>query len=196
MAVDLIVSPLSKYWSGDYITPVMEYAWSIGVPYNVVTPSGTRTVLEGAVYGGEGAKSKREELVTFVETIMDTLPIEGAPGAWSERSDYFGFYRVNPVVFGELTKSADKQFTKKAGLFGRFTGNNGTVSHLGGAMTFLPIHFDSPFDLHGRVFASLPRAKRELDDGDWKGIMDEGLKPIIDAFDDAIGRNLPLVVDL
>lgn len=30
MAIDLIIAPLSKYWSGDYITPVMQAAWDMG----------------------------------------------------------------------------------------------------------------------------------------------------------------------
>ena len=196
MAVDLIVSPLSKYWSGDYITPVMKDAWEMGAAYNIVTPEGTKTIPEGTPYGGDDAKSEREELVGFVEQIMDALPFEGASGAWDEKSNHFGFHRVDPDAFGELVKRSEEQFTKKAGLFGRFKGCKDSVSHIGSALIFMPLDFDTPFDLQGKIFASLHAAKRELDSGDWIGIPPEALQPIIEAFDEANEKNLPLVIDL
>ncbi|MCW1926399.1 hypothetical protein OKA05_27860 [Luteolibacter arcticus] len=197
MAVDLIVSPLSKYWSGDYITPVMEYAWQMGVAYNVVTPQGMTSRTEGTPYGGEDAKAEREELVPFVEKLMTALLSRGAAGAaWDERSNHFGFHRVDPEAFGELLKRAGQQFTQKPGLLGRLTGRKETASHLGKSVIFLPITFDAPLDLEGKVFGSLPRAKNELETGDWRGIPPEALHPIIGAFDEAIEHSLPLAIDM
>ncbi len=195
MAVDLIVTSLSKYWSGDYITPVMQDAWDIGADYKVMTPQGVTTIPKGTRYGGEGAKDERKELVSFVNQIMEALPFEGSSGAWNEESEHFGFHRVDPDAFGELTKRADKQFTQKIGLIGRFKGRKGSVSHLGRALIFIPIDFDTPFDLEGKAFASLQGAKKELDEGDWNGIPREALKPILDAFSEAMSAKLPLVVD-
>ena len=28
MAIDLMVMPLSRYWAGDFITPLMQRAWA------------------------------------------------------------------------------------------------------------------------------------------------------------------------
>lgn len=196
MAVDLIISSLSKYWSGDYITPVMRGAWDIGADYKVMTSQGVKTISNGTPYGGEGANHKRQELVSFVDQIVEALPFEGSSGAWSEESEHFGFYRVDPDAFGELAKRANKQFTEKIGLIGRMKGRKGSVSHLGKSLIFIPIEFETPFDLAGKVFASLQGAKKELDAGDWNGIPQEALQPILDAFAEAMSIKLPLVVDL
>lgn len=196
MAVDLIVTPLSKYWSGDYITPVMRDAWEMGATYSIVTPGGTKTIPKGTPYGGEDAKSERAKLVAFVEQIMDALPFEGASGAWDEKSDHFGFHRVDPDAFGELAKRSEAQFTRKAGFFGCLKGTKDAVSHIGRALIFMPLDFDAPFDLQGKIFASLHAAKRELDSGDWSGIPPEALQPITEAFEEAKVKNLPLVIDL
>lgn len=196
MAVDLIITPLSKYWSGEYITPVMKDAWEMGAEYKVMSPDGVKTIPEGNPYGGEKAKDERVELITFVEEIMEALPFEGASGAWNEKLEHFGFYRIDPDTFGEVAQRANKQFTKKVSLIGRFKGNKEKVSHLGSALIFIPINFESPFDLEGKAFASLPSAMKELESGDWDGIPVEELRPIIQAFKEAIRENLPLVVDL
>lgn len=195
MAVDLIVSSLSKYWSGDYITPVMMNAWEIGADYKVMTPQGVKTIPKGTPYGGEGAKDEHKGLVSFVNQIMEALPFEGSLGAWSEESEHFGFYRVDPDAFGEIAKRSDKQFTQKIGLIGRLKGRKGSVSHLARSLIFIPIEFETPFDLEGKVFASLQAAKRELDAGDWSGISQESLQQIRDAFSEALSVKLPLVVD-
>jgi hypothetical protein len=196
MAVDLIVSSLSKYWSGDYITPVMMHAWDIGADYKVMSPQGVKTIPKGTPYGGEGAKDEHKGLVSFVNQIMEALPFEGSSGAWNEESEHFGFYRVDSNTFGEIAKRADKQFTQKIGLIGRFKGHKGSVSHLGRSLIFIPIEFETPFDLKGKVFASLQAANRELDAGDWNGIPQEALQQILDAFGEAMSVRLPLVVDL
>ena len=196
MAIDLIVSPLSKYWAGDYITPVMKEAWAIGADYKVFMPDGSRTLTEGTPYGGEGAKEEREEMVTFVEHIMKALPFEGAAGAWDEKSDHFGSHRVDPDAFGEFLKRADDQFSERPGFFGRLKGKTATFSHLASGLIFIPLDFDLPFDFNGKVFGSLHAAKRELDSGNWSGIPDEALQPIKDAFAEAKQNNFPLVFDV
>jgi hypothetical protein len=196
MAVDLIVSPLSKYWSGDYITPVMSFAWEMGQSYNVVTPKGIKTLPEGTPYGGEDAPVEREELIPFVEKLMGALPFPEAAGAWDERSDHFGFHRVDPAAFGEIQERGGRQFTRRAGIFARLVGGKHAVSHLERAGLFLPIDFDTPFDIEGKIFGSLPAARKELNGVDRTGIPPEALHPIIAAFEEAFARKLPLSVDL
>jgi hypothetical protein len=171
-------------------------AWDIGADYKVMTPQGVKTIPKGTPYGGEGAMDEHKALVSFVNQIMEALPFDGSSGAWSEESEHFGFYRVDPDAFGEIVKRADKQFTQKIGLIGRFKGRKGSVSHLGRSLIFIPIEFETPFDLKGKVFASLQAAKRELDAGDWSGISQEALQQILDAFGEALSVKLPLVVDL
>ena len=171
-------------------------AWDIGADYKVMTPQGVKTIPKGTPYGGEGAMDEHKALVSFVNQIMEALPFDGSSGAWSEESEHFGFYRVDPDAFGEIVKRADKQFTQKIGLIGRFKGRKGSVSHLGRSLIFIPIEFETPFDLKGKVFASLQAAKRELDAGDWSGISQEALQQILDAFGEALSVKLPLGVDL
>ena len=127
---------------------------------------------------------------------MEALPFECSSGAWNEESEHFGFYRVDSNAFGEIAKRADKQFTQKIGLIGRIKGRKDSVSHLGMSLIFIPIDFETPFDLKGKVFASLQAAKRELDSGDWNGISQEVIQQILDAFGEALAVKLPLVVDL
>ena len=196
MAVDLIVSALSKYWSGDYITPVMEAAWNLGADYKVALPTGIKSIPRGSLYGGEGAGEERKDLAAFVERIMEALLLEGGSRAWNERSDHFGFYRVDPRSFGELVKRAGSQFTKKTGLIGRLRGKRDSFSHLASAPIFMPAKFESPLDLEGKVFGSLVAAREELSSGDWSGISQEEIRPIIQAFEEAASQNLPLIVDL
>ncbi len=174
----------------------MTDAWDIGADYKVMTPQGMKTIPKGLPYGGEGANDEHKRLVSFVNQIMDALPFKGSSGAWCEESEHFGFYRVDPDAFGELAKRANRQFSQKIGLIGRFMGRKGSVSHLGRSQIFISIEFETPFDLKGKVFASLLAARRELDAGDWNGISREALQPILDAFREAMSVKLPLVVDL
>jgi len=197
MAVDLMITPLSKYWSGDYVTPVMEDAWAIGASYKVMSPNGDiKTILEGQPYGGELAKSEREGLVEFVEEIMNAIPIDCSAESWNERSDYFGFHRVDPTTFGSLRSQAKSQFTERVGLFDRLKGRKGAKSHLNSALIFIPIKFEQPFDLEGKVFASLDRARNELVSGSWSDIQEDELAYIISAFQEAEEVGLPLVFDV
>jgi hypothetical protein len=195
MAIDLIVSSLSKYWSGDYITPVMEEAWNLGADYKIASPTGIKTIPRGTPFGGESAGEERKGLVTFVERIMEALRFEGGSRAWNERSDHFGFYRVDPGSFAEVVRRAGSQFTKKTGLIGRLKGKKDSLSHLASAPIFMPVEFESPLDLEGKVFGSLAAAKKELSSGDWSGIPQDEIKPIMLAFEEAAAEGLPLIVD-
>jgi hypothetical protein len=55
VAIDFMVMPLSRYLSGDFITPAMRVAWDQGVPYTIVSPDGTRELPPGLPFGGADA---------------------------------------------------------------------------------------------------------------------------------------------
>lgn len=44
MAIDFMVMPLSRYLTGDFITPSMRWSWDSGVPYFVMGPDGKGVV--------------------------------------------------------------------------------------------------------------------------------------------------------
>ena len=52
MAIDIMIMPLSKYFSGDYITPAMQQSWDQNIEYSVVYPDETVTYPKGMPWGG------------------------------------------------------------------------------------------------------------------------------------------------
>jgi len=195
MAIDLIVSPLSKYWSGDYITPIMEYAWSVGADYKVAEPNGVRTLERGSLYGGASAKNDRVKWIAFVANLLERFPEWEKSECWDEESEYFGFHRVNPDCFSEVLKLADKQFSQNTNVMRRLMGHKKKLSHLARGIIFLPIDFEGCVRVEGKMFASVFRAREELLELSVLISNSECFEEIVRTYDDAIEQGLPLVVD-
>jgi hypothetical protein len=63
MAIDFMVMPMSRYISGDYITPAMRWAWEQGIPYAVHGPQGKRELPPNIPFGGADAPERRAQIV-------------------------------------------------------------------------------------------------------------------------------------
>ena len=198
MAIDLIITPLSKYWSGDYITPVMESTWEMGANYNIVTPQGTTTLPKGTPYGGEHAKAERKGLLDFVNSVLDALPIDGlSSSSWDDSSDsVFEFERIDHESLGVLFEEAEHQFACNPGLIGRLKGQKRKHCHLTSACIFLPVEFDPPYDLEGKVLGSLPVAFKELQTGKWSEGASDARASLGEFVEKAIELNCPLIIDM
>jgi hypothetical protein len=56
MAIDFMVMPLSRYLTGDFITPEMRWSWESGVPYVILGPNGKVEFPKDVPYGGVEAQ--------------------------------------------------------------------------------------------------------------------------------------------
>jgi hypothetical protein len=63
MAIDFMVMPMSRYITGDFVTPTMRFAWSQGLPYAIVSPDGKREIPPGSPFGGGDAPERRSQVV-------------------------------------------------------------------------------------------------------------------------------------
>lgn len=77
MAIDFMVMPMSRYITGDYVTPTMRFAWSQGLPYTIVSPDRQREIPHGSPFGGNDAPARRNQVVGMI--------VEAAAGATRRR---------------------------------------------------------------------------------------------------------------
>src|SRR3970282_999822 len=66
MYVDFLVTPFSRYVSGDLVTPIMIRCWDLGPPYKVLGPEGPRQFPPGVPYGGPEAPARRQGIIRVV----------------------------------------------------------------------------------------------------------------------------------
>lgn len=195
MAVDLIVISLSRYWSGDYITPAMRRSWEQGIPYSVVTPDGPRTLSPGQPYGGPDSATEREKLLeTTIPGLFDKLAPVTADALWDERASVEPcFHRPSNSSIAALMEAAAKLARPKRLPWARKVPT--PTRHLAHAVIHLPVHFAEPLDAAGMVFGSLFAVEAELAANSWPVAAGDAVEAFQAAVSDAKRMNLPLVVD-
>ena len=96
MAIDFMVMPISRYISGDFVTPAMRFAWRQGVPYSIFGPDGKRDLPPGLPFGGASASARRARIVEKVLDGFRELPRGISGHLWDERSEVEpSFHRVD-----------------------------------------------------------------------------------------------------
>ena len=180
MAIDFMIMPLSRYLSGDFVTPTMTFAWQQGLPYTLLGLAGRRDIPKDTPFGGADAAKNRARFVPMLLEDLEKLPFDLGASLWDEASSAAPtFHRVDPSSYAALLQAAKG-------------------SHVA-AMFFLPASFDAPFDMpvvFERVAGSAPVALRELEAGDWSEAASSARDTLIAALRDAIRLQLPLIVDL
>lgn len=197
MAIDFITMPLSRYLSGDFVTPAMAFAWQQGVPYSVFGPGGRREIPKETPFGGADAAEKRGRFIPMILDDLKKLP--GAVGAssWDEASVAAPtFHRVDPKSYESLLEVAKTRATRPS--FLSFLKRKAAVQAHVAASVFLPVTFDVPFDMpvvFERVAGSAPVALRELEAAGWPDSTSSARETLLDALRDAVRLQLPMIVD-
>lgn len=192
MSIELLVLPLSRYLSGDYISPAMRAAWDLGSDYVRVSPNEPPLrIPAGQVLGGAAAAARRAEILPMVVDMQRN--VTGRVDAWDERvgGDTPGFI-LDPVAFEALSR--DALATERTSIFKALM-RTAQASHLGRGQFFLPHPFRHVLDQGGWMLASLPRARQELQDVMWSADALPAVTVLTEAISLACKVRLPLVLD-
>lgn len=198
MAIDFMVMPLSRYLSGDFVTPAMTFAWQQGLAYSLFGPDGRRDVAKDTPFGGADASTNRARFVPMIVDDLQKLPASVRASLWDEASVAPpAFHRVEPKSYESLMAEATARVTRPSflGLLGR---KHGGAAHIGASL-FLPGMFEAPFDMpvvFERVAGSAPNALHELEAGGWSDSAASARDTLIDALRDAVRLQLPMIVDV
>jgi hypothetical protein len=195
MAVDLMVMPLSRYWSGDYVTPAMRFFWKQESPYVVFTPSGTKALPPGQPYGGTDAHVDRERLLErTIPGLFSKLARVTPDSPWDEHTSAEPcFYRPSNAGMAALMDAAVKLTRPKRRRWSRAVAT--PPYHLALAAIHLPMHFPNPLDGAGLVFGSLFALEVVLTANAWPPAAVDAVESFEAAISDAKRLSLPLVVD-
>ncbi len=182
MAIDFMVMPMSRYISGDFVTPVMRFAWAQDVPYAIVEPGGKRELPPGVPFGGPDSALRRAQFVEMVLEDLRTLPPEVSNNLWDERSDAEPcFHRVDPASYEALLT-----------YFARVSASHCT------ATLFLPCDFEEPVALVSpfeRTAGAAGRALQELASSTCPPEAASAIEMLREALTDSLRLRLPLIVD-
>ena len=181
MAIDFMVLPISRYISGDYITPMMRAAWQQGLAYAIIGPEGRRECPPNEPIGGADAPARRAALQSMLHEDLTALPPAVAAHLWDEASAAEPrFHRVDPASYQALLEAAAAQAPHAT------------------ATLFVPCPLEqaftmsSPFD---RVTGSVQAALFELRSLPWPAEADSARTTLTDALNDALALRLPMIVD-
>lgn len=198
MAIDFMIMPLSRYLSGDFVTPTMTFACQQGLPYSLFGPDGRRDIPKDTPFGGTEASTNRARFVPMILEDLQKLPAPVRANLWDEASVAApAFHRVDPKSYETLLEEAKARVTRPSflGLLKRKTGDSAHI----GASVFLPVSFEAPFDMpvvFERVAGSAPVALRELEAGAWSDSASNARDTLLDALRDAVRLRLPMIVDV
>ena len=156
MAVDFMVMPLSRYISGDFITPQMQFAWSQGIPYAILGPDGRRECPAGVPFGGPDAPARRQQIVAMLLDDLRGLSPAVAARLWDEGTAVEPrFHRVDPGSYEALLAEAKQIGASEVkfflGLFKRRgSPSPGPGAHVGTTLLLpcefaVPVMMQSPF---------------------------------------------------
>jgi hypothetical protein len=181
MAIDFMILPLSRYLSGDFVTPVMEMFWKQGVSYSILGLDGNREQPPGIPFGGPDAATRRFEILEMLTEDLAGLPAPIPEQLWDELWDGpMGFHRVDPDSYAAFVEEAERRGGHCA------------------ASLFLPCEFPELFEMttpFERPTGSVPVALRELDQS-WPDVVEPARETLRDALREAAHLCLPLVVDM
>ncbi|MDI1451095.1 hypothetical protein [Polyangium sp. 6x1] len=197
MAIDFMIMPLSRYISGDFITPTMRLAWDQGVPYSIFGPDGRKDYPAGEPFGGASAPQRRAAIQTILQEDLRALPPNVACQLWDEQSNVEPrFHRVDPTSYQALVEQAASKKVRPS-LFGFLKRQRPATPHVT-ATLFLPCEFDeifamsSPFD---RITGSMQRSLQELSSNTWGADAQNARETFSEALRDAMEARLPMIVD-
>ena len=125
MAVDLLVMPLSRYWSGSYITPEMRAAWAKNGTCQIARVDGAdETLKENTPIGGEDAYERWARLRDAIPTYLASLPYDVANEDWPESDPQEPFISSIPHPdYGAYLEIARKTLEPSPSLWQRMIGN-------------------------------------------------------------------------
>jgi hypothetical protein len=107
MAIDFMTMPLSRYLSGDFVTPAMAFAWQQGLPYSLFGPDGRRDIPKDMPFGGADAPASRARFVPMILDDLKKLPGTVGASLWDEASVADPtFHRVDPKSYESLLEEA------------------------------------------------------------------------------------------
>src|SRR5262245_62031037 len=110
MAIDFMILPLSRYISGDYVTPIMRAAWEQGLSYTIIGPEGRHECPPGRPFGGPDAPERRAAIQGMLHDDLKTLPPALSGSLWDEQSEVEPrFHRVDPASFDALLTEAQSR---------------------------------------------------------------------------------------
>ena len=194
MAIDFMVMPLSRYLSGDFITPGMRACWAEDVPYFIVGPEGKRDLPSGAPFGGADAGKNRERIIDMVLEDLRALPQEISGSLWDERSTQEPrFHRVDPTSYQALLDHFEARRGRSFLGFRR----RGEDAHCT-SLLCLPCDFQTRVALRSpleRVAGATVRALEELARGGWATPAASAADTLRAALEDSRELRLPLIVD-
>jgi hypothetical protein len=199
MAIDFMIMPLSRYISGDYITPMMRWSWQQGIPYAVYGTDGRQDLPPDQPFGGPDAAAHRESMMAMLQEDLRRLPIDIVRSLWDERSsDEPRFHRVEPKSYEVLLQQAGGPDRMRGSVSYLFQTRHTPRRHLL-ATLFLPCKFDNPFKMSSpfkRVTGSVSAAIAELESGSWSEGAGSARETLHAALRDAAELRLPMIVDL
>lgn len=194
MAIDFMILPLSRYISGDFVTPAMRLAWDQGVPYTILGPAGRRDLPPGEPFGGPDAAARRSAIQAMLREDLERLPPPVSSALWDENSEAAPrFHRVDPASYRALLETAARSDASSGHRFWK----RKAALHVT-ATLFLPCELpevfamSSPFE---RMTGSVKRALAELEAERWPAAAHSAREVLTDALRDADALRLPLVVD-
>jgi hypothetical protein len=198
MAIDFMIMPLSRYISGDYITPIMRWSWEQGVPYAVYGAEGRQDLPPNQPFGGPDAPAHRESIMGMLREDLRKLPLDVMNNLWDERSSETPrFHRVEPKSYELLLQEASGADRLRGSVAHFFQSRHTHRRHLL-ATLYLPCLFGNPFKISSpfnRVTGSVSAAIAELESGAWSQPAISARDTLHAALRDASDLRLPMIVD-
>ena len=197
MAVDLLVTPISRYWSGAYITPAMEEAWESEGICRIAHGEEEEILEPGTPIGGPDAHERWAKNRQAMPAYVATLPYNIASEAWDETNDSSPCVKSVPHdAFGSFLDISRQHLEKPPSLWHRMIGNYSTASHAVNGRIFVRTYFEKPFQKADAIFGSLPVLREELKQIPFPAHLDHVRADLLFGCDCAEERNLPLIIDL
>lgn len=194
MAIDFMVMPMSRYVSGDFVTPAMQLAWDQGLHYKLVGPDGVRELPAGLPFGGEDAPVRRWRIIEAILDDLRALSAKIAAQLWDERSQAEPrFHRVDVASYHALVEYYAAHPGRS--FLGIRTGPK--MSHCSASL-FLPCDFKEPLDMTSpfeRTAAASSRALAELSHAKYPPEARSAAETLSAALEDSRKLRLPLIVD-
>lgn len=187
MAIDLMVMPLCRYVSGDFVTPMMRLSWDQGASYAIFRPDGSMDEFpQNTPYGGSQAPDLCKQIKPlFVQVAADLASSFGQP-PWDEEADTEPlFFRPEKISYRALQGEAANQ-------------RNACV-HFLNAPIFVNLDMAQPIKIRlGEctwVLGSMPALKQELLRGNWSLDAQSAKVTVLNAILEAERIRFPLIID-
>jgi len=194
MAIDFMVMPMSRYITGDFVTPTMRFAWSQGLPYTIVTHDGTHEVPLGSPFGGTDAPTRRARVIEMVLEDLRALPREIATQLWDEHSVVEPrFHRVDTASYEALLAHFARKATPSFWGLRKAVGASHCTSTL-----LLPCEFKQPIAMvtpFERTAGAVNGAFEELASGKYPHEAASAAETLRAALADSLELKLPIIVD-